>query len=394
MKHFALFRRAILAASFALPAAILLSGCEKTAPPRFRQNELQMIRAEVPESHRQQIADILAAMFGTPDEPFVLPETGLDLKKLKMAAGPVASDEDGTETGLYRRHCAHCHGVTGDGVGPTAAFLNPYPRDYRQGKFKFKSTERAAKPTEKDLHRVLVQGIPGTAMPSFQLLPDEQIDALVEYVKYLSMRGETEIELSRYVLDLEIDDQGKLEPMWTDRAFLVDEVLMRIVESWEAAPERVVAPDEEFAPPEDRSPQAVAASIAKGRELFYGNRANCAKCHGPSGLGDGQTTDYDDWNKKVKEFKEEHEQANLAALGVLPPRTIRPRNLRQGIYRGGRRPIDLFRRVHEGINGAPMPGVTGTLSEEEIWNLVDYLQSLPFEAASQPSRLPRGETQG
>ena len=29
---------------------------------------------------------------------------------------------------LYREHCAHCHGISGDGVGPTAVFLNPYPR--------------------------------------------------------------------------------------------------------------------------------------------------------------------------------------------------------------------------------------------------------------------------
>ena len=71
-------------------------------------------------------------------------------------------------------------------VGPTALFLKPYPRDYRQGKFKFKSTERGAKPTDADLQRILRQGIAGTAMPSFDLLPSDQIEALVEYVKSLS----------------------------------------------------------------------------------------------------------------------------------------------------------------------------------------------------------------
>ena len=43
----------------------------------------------------------------------------------------------------------------------------------------------------------------------------------------------------------------------------------------------------------------MVASIAKGKELFYGNKANCVKCHGVSGLGDGQANDYDDWNKVV-----------------------------------------------------------------------------------------------
>ena len=32
-----------------------------------------------------------------------------------------------------------------------------------------------------------------------------------------------------------------------------------------------------------------------------------------------------------------------------------PRDLTRGIYRGGRRPVDLFRRVHAGIKGTRMP---------------------------------------
>ena len=72
---------------------------------------------------------------------------------------------------------------------------------------------------------------------------------------------------------------------------------------------------------------------------------------------------------------------------ALPPRTAIPRNLRQGIYRGGRRPLDIYRRIYAGINGMPMPGVgpatpgaKGTLEPDEIWNLVDYVLSLPYEA--------------
>ena len=40
-------------------------------------------------------------------------------------------------------------------------------------------------------------------MPSFKLLPDLEIDALVDYVKYLSIRGETERELLRASIQLE-----------------------------------------------------------------------------------------------------------------------------------------------------------------------------------------------
>ncbi len=103
-----------------------------------------VVAKQIAPEHQQAIANILDAMFGTPDEPFAMAETGLNQRLLKMAAGPVWSDQAGGKHGLYRRHCAHCHGISGDGHGPTAAILDPYPRDYRPGIFKFKSTYSAA----------------------------------------------------------------------------------------------------------------------------------------------------------------------------------------------------------------------------------------------------------
>jgi mono/diheme cytochrome c family protein len=349
----------------------------------------------------KQVATILLAMFGTPDEPVCLPETGLDEAKLRLAAGPVRSDIVGRKNGLYREHCGHCHGVTGDALGPTAAFLNPYPRDYRPGVFKFKSTERADKPTHADLVRVLHKGIPGTSMPSFALLPAAQVDALAEYVKYLSIRGETELALMRAYFELDDDAQGTLPET---REFLIDETLATVADKWKAAA------DAEIQVPPMPADIDLVASIAKGKELFYGDKANCVKCHGVTGLGDGQANDYDDWNKAIVEIGKELSSGSAAAretstsgmspdelsehraqlawldkfgrvLGgdALEPRTIPPRNLRHGIYRGGRRPIDLYYRIHAGINGAPMPAAKGTVPPEEIWHIVNYVRSLPYE---------------
>src|SRR3990172_154720 len=118
-----------------------VAGCvrSESSPPQFRLDMTQVI------------ANILDAMFGTPDKPYVLPETGLDLRKLKLAAGPVWSEQGGGKHGLYRRNCAHCHGISGDGEGPTASLLNPYPRDYRPAIYKFKSTYNPNQPTDEDL---------------------------------------------------------------------------------------------------------------------------------------------------------------------------------------------------------------------------------------------------
>ncbi|MEX0678996.1 MAG: c-type cytochrome [Pirellulales bacterium] len=389
---------------------LLVSGCGPSGPPQFHLNMVAIAEMQIPPDQQQQIANVLDAMFGTPDEPFVLPESGLDIKKIQMAAGPVKSDQFGRETGLYRRHCGHCHGTTGDGLGPTAMLLDPYPRDYRQGKFKFKSTERAAKPTTDDLERVVRDGVQGTAMPSFGLLPDAQIKALVEYVKYLSMRGQAESYLTSAMADLSEGEKLSLA-----RETLVDEMLQPIAESWTTARDSIIPTDGENAKP-DVPP---AESIAKGSELFYGVKGNCAKCHGWSALGDGQTNDYDDWSKAIfeahqsldsdvatldssSEMSSEERAAlaqHVAMLGraletdALPPRHAMPRNLRQGIYRGGRRPVDVFYRIYAGINGAPMPavgpaspGAQGTLTPAEIWNLVDYVMSLPYQPISEPPR--------
>ncbi len=370
-----------------------LTGCGTADPPQFGLNRLAMRTGEVNEEHRQQIADILTAMFGTPDDPFMaraeqaansdydvsqdafLATSGLDLAKLQMAAGSVASDRSGTGRGLFREHCVHCHGIGGDGLGPTAPFLNPYPRDYRQGKFKAKSTELAAKPTRDDLYGVLERGIPGTSMPSFKLLPSQEIDALVEYVKYLSLRGQTEVMLVNALFDL---DEG--EPIPLDQEFLVGEILSPLTATWEEAEEYVIHPPE----PPEMEPEE---SIALGRELFQSAKANCVKCHGTLALGDGQRDDYDEWNRAYVDLK--LEPSDIAAMGALPIRNIHPRNLRLGIYRFGRRPLDVYRRIHAGIAGTPMPGVgpatpgaEGTLTPDQIWHLVHYVRSLPYDELS------------
>lgn len=407
------------------------AGCGQTDPPVFRLDMVRVAEGQISPKHQQAIADILAAMFGTPDEPFAMPQTGLDPKLLKMAAGPVWSDQAGDKHGLYRRHCAHCHGISGDGHGPTASILNPYPRDYRRGLFKFKSTFTAAKPTDDDLRRIINNGVPGTAMPAFKLLPPDEVEALVQYVKYLSMRGQMELALENHIADEAPEPDAPFDPAEDpDLKAAIMDYLAEICDGsdgWNTANEHIIAPAEDAAPPPNRTPEEIVASVNAGRELFFGPKANCVKCHGPTGLGDGQQDNYDDWSavsvkfiddtnilaqdlqsareslkEKSGEEREaaEEEIANMQrqlALRdellphILPPRRAIPRNLREGVYRGGRRDIDLFWRVFAGIPGMGMPASgpaapegQGTLTEQEMWQIVDYIQSLPFEPISLP----------
>jgi mono/diheme cytochrome c family protein len=283
------------------------------------------------------------------------------------------------------------------------------------------------------LKRVVHDGVPGTAMPSFAILPPDEQEALVEYVKYLSIRGMTERALEDYVGD-NVNPGDKFDPATNAelRTLIVDQLLKPIVESWQGAKDQVMAPEDAVAKAlDDRTPAQLAESITKGRDLFYGPKANCLKCHGPTALGDGQQDDYDDWSKATLEFikatdakvaeigslqkelndakgddvqkvkdqliaaKKELTERQEVITSLLPPRHAIPRNLREGVYRGGRRPLDLFWRIAAGIRGMPMPGIgaaaqgaQGTLSQQEIWQIVDYVQSLPFEPASQPQKRP------
>jgi mono/diheme cytochrome c family protein len=426
------FRQRVFILLGAMTASAL--GCGQAPPPQFQLNPVAMVSKETSDAYQQEIANVLGGLFGTPDEPFALPEAELDQKLLNLAAGQAWTDPNRVSRGLYRRHCVHCHGITGDGRGPTAKFLNPYPRDYRQGIFKFKSTRNPAKPTDVDLHRILVNGVPGTSMPSFSSLPESELAALVEYVKYLAIRGEMEIRLAQYVFDelgeeeVEGEDgEVKIERLALDptadpdQAQAVKDILTEVVAPWQEAGDMVVNPEEDALPEDERSPEEIAESVAKGRELFYSTKANCFSCHGPTGLGDGQQTDFDVWNKEQNAFKVANEeqaesledrrkeeldeegeadlerdeellaQREAVEATFYPIRNAIPRNLRKGIYRGGRRRIDIFHRVHQGIAGTPMPGLgaasegaEGTLSEAEIWNIVDYVLSLPYEPISNP----------
>lgn len=403
-------------------------GCN-TREPQFTPNRMAMVDAELVPEHQQQISQTLEQLFGTPDDPRVPEGVALNRELLRMASGQAGYEkhEDGEEylqRGLYRQHCASCHGVTGNGQGPAAAVLEPYPRDFRPGVFKWKSTRLASKPLQGDLLRVLERGVPGTAMPSFELLDDEQLAALAEYVRYLAIRGQVERELVATLADeLDFDPRaGTTDDPFApgededDRA-IVDEVVANVERSWQQAGEQIIEPDPQWMPADERSETEIAASIEAGRKLFLSPIAKCTDCHGADAHSI-VVKDYDDWNQAVLDFRQktasfaaqiqrdtenlssleavqaEHARKHLAAdrqrlnereqvaAELLAPQLARPRELADGVFRGGDEPIDLFRRIHQGVAGTPMPGqgsprpgVDGALTEVEIWQLVDYVRS-------------------
>jgi len=286
--------------------------------------------------------------------------------------------------GLYRRNCLHCHGVSGAGDGPTAAFLYPIPRDYRKGLFKFTSTPNGARPARDDLTRTIKNGLHGTSMPAFEaLLSDDEISQLVDYVIFLSIRGETELEL----IDVgTTSDENDVNSLTLDVA---REAAEGVFNKWKTAQSLVVNPSTPRTPP-------TRDSILRGRDLFLGRvkdaKLVCTDCHGVLARGDGQSfVSQDVFNRVVFGGNPSERQQRIDQLDDKTKdlwgqkldewsNPLRPANLNRGVYKGGRRPLDIYWRIAKGITGAQMPShYPGLINEKQVWDLVNFVLALPYE---------------
>ncbi len=66
---------------------------------------------------------------------------------------------------LYRRYCVGCHGVSGDGNGENAPWIDPKPRDFVGATFKCRSTPTGTLPTDQDLYNAISRGFYNSNMP-------------------------------------------------------------------------------------------------------------------------------------------------------------------------------------------------------------------------------------
>ena len=171
---------------------------------------------------------------------------------------------------IYQSRCVMCHGEDGKGDGVAAPLVQPRPRDFTQGKFKFRSTESGSIPADEDLLNTVRNGLHGTAMPDWKdFLGEDSLKAVVAYIKSFSPRF------------------GSEQPS-----------LIKL---------RAPVPS---------SP----GSIANGKKIF--DRLQCSTCHGTDGTGrDAESTDLkdDDGN-------------DISAANLTEPWTFRGGATAQDIY--------------------------------------------------------------
>jgi mono/diheme cytochrome c family protein len=83
---------------------------------------------------------------------------------------------------LFQEHCALCHGTLADGNGVRKAGLSGKPVSFRD-----KAWRSGAKPNK--VFFSIRNGVPGTSMPAWRSLGDDDTWALVAYVLSVSEGG-------------------------------------------------------------------------------------------------------------------------------------------------------------------------------------------------------------
>ena len=170
---------------------------------------------------------------------------------------------------IYLHMCVYCHGRDGNGGGTATDYLYPWPRDFRKGIFKFRSTPTGKLPRDEDLYRTIIRGVPGTSMPAWgDALSPQDTWALVNLIKSFSDRFRNE------------------------------------------------APGESL---QSKPLPSSKAMIAQGKQLFVKHK--CNDCHGDTGRGNGRLAEslMDAWKHAVfvhditnpNYFKSGHDPKNI-----------------------------------------------------------------------------------
>lgn len=300
----------------------------------------------LPADLRSALDRYLKATFATPSAP-----TFPTSPELSAAAARLGLENSVLVTGgkLFRKHCQQCHGLAGDGRGPTGLWINPYPRDFRRGMFKFVSTGASGLPRPEDLLRTITEGLKGTAMPAFGLLPDAEREALVRYVIFLTLRGQTEFHTLAAIAAADAGATG-------DPAQYAASRLKQAANEWQAA----LASAATLSEPSDGEPgsETHAAAVRRGYQLFTSNeKDSCISCHGD--FGRKPQLRYDVWGTVAK-----------------------PADFTAPELKGGTRPVDVYHRIRGGIPAVGMPAHP-KFTDRQVWDLVRFVRAVPF-----PRELP------
>ena len=141
-----------------------------------------------------KIRSYLSAFFGWTGIALLALAGSAVAQQSDLPAGCSYPDYSQYEQGRYvfELNCVICHGPNGDGKGEMAASLPIKPRSFIKGIFKYRSTPSGKLPTNDDLRHTIRNGLTGTAMGMFTNLSEQDLRAVLEYIKFFSRKWRKE----------------------------------------------------------------------------------------------------------------------------------------------------------------------------------------------------------
>ena len=246
----------------------------------------------------------------------------------------------------YMLNCYACHGEAGDGNGPASAYLRPPPRDFRQGIFKFGGVSAGELPHTEDLVRLVKRGLTGTAMLPWDL-SEKTLNAIIEYIKMFSESPTGE-------------EDDTYSHRWQDPDSELGERITASEDPWRGKG---------------------AAAVTRGTKVYHAT-AQCSRCH-PAYATRQEIAAY---NKELldmdtAQFADGMYRSYLRGsdYGVQilpidflyhPIKTLSPND------NPAEQVTQLYLTIAAGIGGTAMPAWKGSLSEEDLWSLAYYVQSI------------------
>ena len=234
---------------------------------------------------------------------------------------------------VYQANCLSCHGEKGDGTGITYRALVTKPRNLTQGIYKFGLSLDGGLPTYEDFANILNHGLRGTAMLPWGLDPDE-VFAVTQYIKTFAPQ------------------------VWEGKNYL--------------APQRPKFSKDPFQYTYE------AQAIERGK-IVYHQTAQCFTCHRAYlSVEEMKSITGDQTINEKSDIFQVKPQLTSYFLGKMQkdllPNT--PPDFKYHNVRSARNVEELYHRIYVGVNGTAMPPWNGTITDDEIWTVAYYVDSL------------------
>lgn len=270
-------------------------------------------------------------------------------KESKTFAGGKVVTASTLNTGhdTYQEYCIQCHGVNGDGNGPSSKGMYPPPRNLTQGIYKFANVVGGELPHDEDFYRTINHGLNGSAMLPWDL-KGKRLEAVVDYIKTFAPQV------------------------------------------WEGSDKTLGT---KFEIPKDPFGDTYKhIALEKGKKVYHITAA-CTQCH----RGYESKADISGFNQEINKVAMKSDEFAPDLYQVKPQDgefnyKVIPPDFTFHPLRSITNVESIVVRLMYGVNGSGMPGWKDVVTDEELWALayyVDYLREFKQDPAKREEFLSK-----